>query len=337
MAEALSQSQIDDLLQKMFSGNAEEPKAEAVVEELKHYDFTSPKKFTKDQLKSLNTLYENVGRTLAVYFTGIARSLCEIEVLSVDEERYSEFNNALPESTLVAIISLDPLDTSYDGSTVLMEFPTSFGFLLLDRLMGGSGRVFAPDRDYTEIEISLLEYVLNNVAKYLQDAWSNYFPVNLRLQNIETNGRMLQAYSQQDVVAIVTLDVKNEFQSSLVNVCMAAGSLEKIVDSFSPKFSHAQKQLDPQKEEKRKNVMMGYLKESDLEVEAVLETCQMNLSDIVSLQPGDVIALNKRINTDISINVEGMPWATARLGEMGDNMAIRIVQVQKNIKGELEF
>lgn len=50
MAEQLSQSQIDALLKRMSSGevDVEEPAHKA-----REYDFRSPKKFTKEQLKAL--------------------------------------------------------------------------------------------------------------------------------------------------------------------------------------------------------------------------------------------------------------------------------------------
>ena len=52
MAEALSQSQIDELLNRMRSGETAHVPVEH-EDKIKEYDFSSPKKFTKDQLKSL--------------------------------------------------------------------------------------------------------------------------------------------------------------------------------------------------------------------------------------------------------------------------------------------
>ena len=63
MADVLSQSQIDALLNSMQnadSGGApetEEPKKPE--KEYKKYDFFSPKKYTKDKLKMLNSIYDN--------------------------------------------------------------------------------------------------------------------------------------------------------------------------------------------------------------------------------------------------------------------------------------
>lgn len=323
MAEALSQSQIDELLNKMRSGVVQE--LEQPKNKVKNYDFSSPKKFTKDQLKSLNNLYENFARILSSYFTTSLRNVCEVSISQIEEQRYYEFNNALPDNTLVAMVLFSPEDTKYDECTLMMELPPAFGYLLVDRLMGGSERPYAPDRDFTEIELALLRLVLENATKYLQEAWANFFPIKTQLRSIETSGRLLQAYSQQDVVVIITLDIKDPNYVGTANICMPAENLEKIINSFSVKYAHSAKQQDPEKERLKRDLVMDYLKQSDLEIEAILDRCQMSMFDIAQLQPNDVIALNKKIDSNLLVNVEGIPWFTARLGEVDTKKALKLV------------
>lgn len=324
MPEALSQSQIDELLNRMRSGKIEEA-PDVSKQKVKEYDFSSPKKFTKDQLKSLNNLYENFSRVLSSYFTSILRSVCEVNIEQIEEQRYYEFNNALPDNTLVAMISFKPESAQYDETTLMMEFPTAFGYLLIDRLMGGSQDLYAPERDYTEIEMALLRLVLENVTQYMQEAWSNFFSLSTGLRSIETNGRLLQAFSQQDIVVIVTLNIQDEQYKGTANICMPAENLEEIINSFSVKYAHSTKQQDPEKERMKKDLVLDYLKRSDLEVEAVLDNCRMSLGDIAMLQVDDVIALNKKIDDDICVNIEGIPWYTARLGERNGKKALKLV------------
>ncbi|MCI8600834.1 MAG: flagellar motor switch protein FliM [Oscillospiraceae bacterium] len=323
MPETLSQSQIDELLNRMRSGNVTEPEEEKT--KVKEYDFTSPKKFTKDQLKSLNNLYENFCRVASSYLTSILHNVCEINVVDIEEQRYYEFNNALPDNTLVGMVSFKPTQPQYEETTLMLELSTSFGFLAVDRLMGGSGSLYAPNRDYTEIELALLELVLKNIIKYLNDAWNNYFGVTTDLQSIETNGRLLQAFSPQDVVVIVTLELKGEGFSGNANICMAAENLEAIINSFSMKYAHSMRQQDPDREKAKRELIFDYLKQSDLEIAAVLDQCEMDLGDILRLQVNDVVALNRKISDDISVTVEGAPWYTARIGQTDTKKAVKLV------------
>ena len=84
MADVLSQSQIDALLKSMQGGGGggEEPqeakqeeKAASVKQEketIKYskYDFYSPRKFTKDKLKILTSVFENYARIITSRVNG---------------------------------------------------------------------------------------------------------------------------------------------------------------------------------------------------------------------------------------------------------------------------
>ena len=175
MAEALSQNQIDELLKQMQSG-----KVDAEIDtapKIKEYDFKSPKKFTKEQLKALDSLHENFSRGLSSYFTSILHNVCEVSVLQIEEQRYYEFSNALPENTLVGVIDLQSEDGKVADTSFIMDVSASFSFMTIDRLLGGNGRLIVPDRNFTEIEMAIMEDVVQAMIQYLEEAWCNYIPV----------------------------------------------------------------------------------------------------------------------------------------------------------------
>lgn len=105
MAEQLSQSQIDALLKRMSSGemDVQEP-----TRKIREYDFRSPKKFTKEQLKALDSLHETFSRMVASYFSGLLSTACEIEVVQIEEQRYYEYSNALPDQLLITLLNMKP-------------------------------------------------------------------------------------------------------------------------------------------------------------------------------------------------------------------------------------
>ena len=80
MAEVLSQSQIDALLNAARSGELDVDKPAEKSEEKKYrkYDFYSPRKFTKDRLKMLNSIFEGYARVInsrinaLLHATGVA-------------------------------------------------------------------------------------------------------------------------------------------------------------------------------------------------------------------------------------------------------------------------
>lgn len=321
MPEQLSQSQIDALLKKMSAGEMD---VEDERQKIKEYDFKSPKKFTKEQLKALDGLHETFGRLLSSYLSGLLRTICEVEVLQIEEQRYYEYNNALPDAALIGIIDFRPEDKRYSEATLIMDMSTTLGFYLIDRLLGGSGKGYNLTRNYSEIEIAILTNVFQKVTKRLEDAWRNSLELTAELNGIETNSRLLQVFAPEDIVVIVIMSVRIGKLTSNLSICIPAENLEEFIDVFNIKFNRALKRQDPAKEQEKKRIVMQSLCESDLEIKAVFDEFTMELRDILQLQPEDVIPLNKNVNSDVLLTVDSIPWFTAKLGETKKNKAVRL-------------
>ncbi|POO87521.1 flagellar motor switch protein FliM, partial [Clostridium sp. 2-1] len=73
MAEILSQQQIDELLGSLQSGNVDfkEIEEQSSNQKVKMYDFMSPKKFTREQLKLLDNVFDGFARTLSLQLAGM--------------------------------------------------------------------------------------------------------------------------------------------------------------------------------------------------------------------------------------------------------------------------
>lgn len=322
MAEALSQSQIDELLKQMQSGGGAQVDTGPKI---KTYDFKSPKKFTKEQIKALDSLHENFSRGLSSYFTSILHNVCEISVSQIEEQRYYEFSNALPENTLMGVIDLHSEDKTVSDTSLLMDISNNLSFMIIDRLLGGSGSLIVPDRSFTDIERVILDDVVATITSYLGEAWCNYIPVETSLNSIETNARLLQAYSPQEIVVIVLLDVQMPDFQGTITLCLPSDGMESVVDNFKIWHSRTGKQTDVTRSDDRRGVIMDTIKQSDLEIEAVLDHFTMTLSDILRLQNQDVIALNKKIDDTIQVKVEGELWYHAKLGKTKLKKSVKLI------------
>ena len=65
MGEVLSQSEIDDLLKALSSGELDVDEMKNGEEkQVKNYDFARPSKFSKEHLRTLEIIFEHFGRIL---------------------------------------------------------------------------------------------------------------------------------------------------------------------------------------------------------------------------------------------------------------------------------
>lgn len=327
MAEVMSQKQIDELLGNLQSGHVDfnEIEEQSTAVKVKEYDFMSPKKFTREQLKLLENVFDSFSRIFSLQLAGMLRSSCDMEILQVEEEEYKEFNNALGDSVLVGIVGMHNEENRIDDKQILIELSRPVSFSIMDRLLGGTGKGYEINRDYTEIELSLLEYVFKQIPPLLNNAWSNYIEMNHTLDRIETNSRLIQSIQSNEAVAIVAIQITLENLKGNMNVCLPESALKEIFRVFNSKYIRLPQKDDPEVEHLRKDAILQSLKGSPLKISAILGKTEITLKDVLTLRAGDIIPLNAPIgNNTIVIEVEDSPWFTGVIGTKKKKYAVKI-------------
>lgn len=330
MADILSQNQIDELMRGINSGTVESAPP-AGGKKIKEYDFRSPKKFTKEQLRTMDSLHENLSRLFSSYFSGVLRAFCEVTVLQIEEQRYYEFNNALPDSALIGLMELQPANPHIDGSTILVDIAPQIAYFMIDRLLGGSGDAVSFTRDFSEIELAIMKHEFDKLSHYIQESWKDYLELSCELTSVETNTRLIQVYAPEDIVVIVALNVRIRKLEGTITICIPAVGLEEMMGDFVSKYTKMVKRTtDENKESIRKSLIMSALVQSDLEVKAVVHEIELDLSDILQLQINDVIPLDRNVNSDICLKVDNQPWFFAKLGSIKSNKAVKLTNLMKH-------
>lgn len=327
--EVLSQSQIDDLLNSLTTGamDLETEVEEASGKKVKEYDFRTPRRFTKEQLKIVSSVYENFSRLLSSYLTGILRLYVEVECVHIEETRYADFNNALPDSIMTGLGEIRFTGSSEEANTIMLDVNKGIGFAIIERLLGGTGDGLDVDREFTEIELSLIENVFRGAYPQMSDAWSNYFELDVLFRKIETNARLMQAIGADDTVVVIMLDIKIKDLQGTASVCVSAACLEDILKKMDSQYARNLKRMNSAGDKERRELVMNYLKDSDLEMRCVIGETQVNLKDIVYLNVGDVIQLSKPVSSLIDLDVGRSCWFKGKMGTQRGKKAIQIKEV----------
>mgnify|MGYP000762383319 FL=1 len=130
MGEVLSQSEIDDLLKALSSGELDVDEMKNGEEkQVKNYDFARPSKFSKEHLRTLEIIFEHFGRLLATNLPAYLRKAVSVDVVNSEVVIYSEFSNALSNPVLLGVVSMAPL-----SGNMVMEIasnPVSYTHLTL--------------------------------------------------------------------------------------------------------------------------------------------------------------------------------------------------------------
>ncbi|MGB4440267.1 MAG: flagellar motor switch protein FliM [Sedimentibacter sp.] len=326
MAEILSQSQIDELLNNLSSGDVDIQEIEANEKKVKEYDFRSPKKITKETIKLLKGIYENYCRILSSRLTSMLRLMCDVTVEQVEESIFHEYNNALDDYVLMGLINVNYSDKTTSDSQILMEVSKHLSFVIIDRLLGGSGAEYENIRDYTDIELSLLGNLLKQIIPQMGVSWEGTIDIDTELAKIETNSRFIQSINYNDTVVIIVLNVALNESTGKITICMPSSVIGEVMKKANVFSKSNNKKLD-QSLEDQKEIIMDSLKTSKLSITGVLGKAQATLQDIINMQVGDLIILDKGVNSCVDVNVDGEKWFEGKWGNKKNKGVIKIEKI----------
>lgn len=335
MADVLSQAQIDALLGSMQNAEAEPKKEDNKPKEnYRKYDFYSPKKYTKDRLKMLHSIYENYCRIATSQINGLFRVASEIEVVGVEEQRYYEFGNALNETDVITLVRVGLQDKSKNPPMIFHIAPTLMSSMI-DRMLGGLGDDMSVNfaYKYTEIELALYERIIKYLVAITTDVWANYIKLDTKFERIEENPSMFQGISVDETVVIIMMSLHIGDIQDTMNICIPGILLSNIFDIIDKTKHLADKDSQVTKKESREEILDS-IKESKLDVMAQLGTARMNLEDVYNLHAGDVINLNKPQDSPVYVHIAGQPWFKGQLGVNNKNIAVKLQDRVEGVKSE---
>jgi len=298
MGDVLSQNEIDNLLKALSSGelDADEIK-DGGERQVKDYDFARPSKFSKEHLRTLENIFEHYGRLLSTNLPAYFRKNVQVEVINSEAVAYSEFTNALSNPVLLGIVDFAPLE-----GNIILELSQKLGYAMLDRMLGGDGKPLERARDFTEIELIILERIFNVCTNLLSEPWENVVRVEPRLVRIKVGNI-----------------------EGMMNVCLPYTCLETVIDKLNTKYWYSQ--LQTRDESAYQDLIEVAISKAKIPIKAVLGKSTISINDFLGLQCGDIIKLNTRVEDELDIYVGSINKFKALPGASSDSYAVRVSSI----------
>jgi flagellar motor switch protein FliM len=327
MPEILSQAEIDALLSSVEEEEKEKSEIEIFFEDkkkikkrpIKKYDFTSPDKFSKDHLRTLQMIHDNFARLVNSTLSAYLRSVIQVNLVSISEESYEEFLKSLPNPTVLAVFSLLPLE-----GTAILEINPNIMFTMFERLMGSKNISSPPSlgRELTDIEQSITENLFSRLLNSLKDAWANIYSFNPRIVAIETNPGFAQIVSPNDRVASVIIEIKIAEIGGIMNLCLPHLVLEPILPKLSTQFLFTGIKKSTTSESKE--ILKKRLEKAVIPLIVELGNTTLSLAEVLHLKTGDVIRLDTSPSSKLKVKIGEKIKFYAQPGVIGDRICIQI-------------
>lgn len=324
MATILTQSEIDALLNQLNTGEdvsvAEEETATEA--EVKVYDFRTANKFSKEQMRTMHTIFDNFATVLSTRLTGLLRTLCEVSVVSVEEQKFGEFNNSIPLPSVIAIVDAPPLKGSF-----IFQMSASVVYGIISCLFGGAPEYSDDSKPFTEIDLAIVNNVLPQLLKVFGDSWEKVAKISARLGRIETSPQFTQITEPNEPTALITLNVHMGPIEDMITICMPHLLLQPI----SKQINSMAWTLGDRKESGTGNspVVHAHVMDTKVNLRARLHKSKATMRDLLRMKEGEILLTGHRIDDFIMMDVERIPKFQAVLGV---NEGHRVVQIAKIIK-----
>lgn len=326
--DILTQAEIDALLTSVSEDETKKQRGAArdrITEvagkkTVRVYDFSSPDKFSKEQVRTLQMLHEGFARLLNNSMSAYLRTMIQVNLVSVTEQGYDEFLRGLPNPTVICIFSMAPLEGS-----ALLEMNSKLVFTIFERLLGAKSSVETSGeaRELSEIEQSVIEGVFERILTNLKDSWSNIVSLTPRVEALETNPLFSQIVAPNDRVASIVFEMRIGDATGVLNLCIPHLVVEPIGNKLSAQMWFASSYKAPTTESTV--LIQKRLQKAVVPVVAELGSTTVTLREIFELQAGDVIRLDATVGDRVRVKLGEQDKFVGDAGVVRGHVAVRIM------------
>ena len=296
--------------------------APAIPETLRVHDFRQPAFLTAVELRRLKLCQQEFARALSARLSIYLRMEFGLRVLDLRTVGYRKFTHSLPQPTCVTLFKVEPL-----RGIGLLEIPPRLGIGIVDRLLGGPAQSNEEAREFSEIELALLDQIADLMLVEWCNVWSDFQALKPVLLGHEDNGRFLQTAPHDTTLIVLILETKMGDSTGQMQLAIPCQTLEGFVRKLGAPLEAPVVESKPASPNYRWN---RNLEDVAVSVTAGWNDLQLTARDVVNLKPGDVLPLDAESLQNVQICLAGVPKFEGRLGASNGKRAIAVTRVLRN-------
>ena len=296
--------------------------APAIPETLRVHDFRQPAFLTAVEMRRLRLCQQEFARALSARLSIYLRMEFGLRVLDLRTVGYRKFTHSLPQPTCVTLFKVEPL-----RGIGLLEIPPRLGIGIVDRLLGGPAQSNEEAREFSEIELALLDQIADLMLVEWCNVWSDFQALKPVLLGHEDNGRFLQTAPHDTTLIVLILETKMGDSTGQMQLAVPCQTLEGFVRKLSAPLEAPVVESKTASPNYRWN---RNLEDVAVSVTAGWNDLQLTARDVVNLKPGDVLPLDAESLQNVQICLAGVPKFEGRLGASNGKRAIAVTRVLRN-------
>ncbi len=312
-ARVLNQNEIDSLLgvDDTESGSRDNSGIRAIIDSaLVSYE----------RLPMLEVVFDRLVRMMSTSLRNFTSDNVEVSIDNITSIRFGDYLNSIPLPAMLAVLKAEEWD-NYG----LITIDSALIYSIVDVLLGGRRGTAAmriEGRPYTTIERNLVERLIAVVLSDLSGAFDPLSPVTFRFERLETNPRFATIGRPANAAVLARLRVDMEDRGGRLEVLLPYATLEPVREILLQGFLGEKFGRDSIWEAH----LAGELWHTNVAIEAVLDTFEISLHDVMNWKVGSRVMLNADAHSDVGLVCGDLPMFTGKMGRKGGNIAVRIFE-----------
>ncbi len=287
---------------------AKKPKDEGI----RPYNFWSPDRFSKEQVRAVDVMHEDLAERLATSLPPLLRTNLKPRVVFSEQGRFHDLLRDLQPGGLFHLITMQPLP-----GQMVITISMNINQVILEYRLGGRADRVHKKTELTEIDQMLLRDVIAHILPDIKAAWGKIVAIQPQLEESTTNYHWVQMTMGNDKVMLIAFELVFQDTTGIMNVYIPYSMLKPIAHLLRP---HAwltggkERANDPDAHQN------AFERISNIKVpfRVILGNAALTVSELANLQPGDILQLDTPVQQDLTIQVVNRQLFSARIGQISD-------------------
>ncbi len=280
------------------------------------YNFRRPDRLSKEEIRSLYLLHDLFAHALSSSLPLFMRAVSEVNLISVDQQSYGDYQKGLADPTCIFTVSAKSLHGVF-----AVEFGSSIAFPVIDRMLGGEGIGLSSPRAATDLELKVLEGFLATVNESYREAWAAHVELETEIVGRETRPQLLNIIPPNGIVVTIVYQVQIGDAKGLMSICLPVEMLEPVIKKATMSAYSSGIPTSPE----ATNALLRKVSTVNFAVTSDLEKVPASVSDLMGLAVGDVLRTSHSVDRPIQIAIADSPKFVGRLGSHDGKLVVQIV------------
>lgn len=288
---------------------------------------------------SLDSIHYDFAAALGASLSAHLRTTVTVSFSFAERLCYDDFLHSLGEVSCLAVLKIDP-----PGAQALLDLSLPVIYPMIDRLLGGGGQTAdlgaaVPHRPLTQIEQGLALQIVERAAGLLADNWNSGARGDLvvREESLESGPADVRIMPGEEIVWAARFDVRfvgsggdtsaGSGGGGTMSLCVPAPVAAQLLQDAPPADPAASSgPLSLAERNAARADLTRNILDAAVELRALLAETKVRLSDVLTMQVGDVITTDKNASEEVPVQVQGKDKFQAKLGHLRGTRAVQITR-----------